>query len=302
MKTRLVGAIVLTSLVLSLAAACSSSRPSQRIRTFSLSSSAPATSTKPVSTGVPHFDHIVVVVEENHGFQQIVDAADAPYLNSLRHAGVLMTRSFAITHPSEPNYLALFSGSTHGVTSDACPLSLPGPDLAGALAAKGKTFIGYAEGLPSSGSPVCSAGSYARKHAPWVNFADVPASASQPMSAFPTDFASLPSVAFVVPNLEHDMHDGTVAEASTWLQQHLSRYASWAQTHNSLLMVTFDEDDYGESNQVSTVLVGAQVRRNATDAEHVDHYSVLRTIEDAFGVARVGKSAQRAPITQAWRT
>ena len=251
---------------------------------------------------VPHFDHIVVVWEENHGFQQIVGSRDAPYFNALISSGVLLTRSFAITHPSEPNYLALFSGSTHGVTNDACPLSFVGPDLASVLTAKGKSFGGYAEGLPNGEPRACKAGAYVRKHVPWVNFSDVPPSASHPMSAFPTDFSHLPSVAFIVPNLDHDMHDGTVAEADSWLDQNLRAYATWARTHNSLLIVTFDEDDSAENNLISTVLVGDHVKAGATDAERVDHYSVLRTIEDAFGTTSLGVSAHRRPISQAWST
>src|SRR6266566_1874502 len=129
--------------------------------------------------------HIVLVVMENHSYGQIIGNSAAPFINQLARDGALFTRSFAVTHPSEPNYLALFSGSTQGVGDDSCPHTFTAPNLAADLAAAGKTFTGYAEGLPAAGSPVCVLGSYARKHVPWANFANVPAAASQPFSRFP---------------------------------------------------------------------------------------------------------------------
>jgi acid phosphatase len=242
----------------------------------------------------------VVVVEENHGYGQVVGSPEAPYLNSLIRTGVLFTNSHALTHPSEPNYLALFSGSTHGLGSDACPVSYSGPDLYSVLRATGRRFTGYAEGLPRAGSTVCSAGSYARKHAPWTDFTDVPAAAGQPLSAFPSDYAALPAVAFVIPDLDDDMHDGTVAQADAWLHSHLGRYAGWARTHDSLLVVTFDEDEQAEGNRIPTVLAGAHVRSGLRSAERIDHYTLLRTVEDAFGTAHAGRSAAVPPVSNVW--
>lgn len=221
---------------------------------------------------------MVVVVEENHAYDQIVGSPEAPYLNTLIRTGLLLTRSYGVAHPSEPNYLAMFSGSTHGLTSDACPLHFAGPDLYSTLHAAGRSFAGYSEGLPSPGSSVCAAGEYARKHAPWTDFADVPATAQQPMTAFPSDYARLPSVAFVIPDLGHDMHDGTIAAADTWLRQHLGGYAEWARTHGSLLVVTFDEDDFGASNHIATMLAGAEVRAGTRSAQHFDHVALFHLL------------------------
>jgi hypothetical protein len=225
-------------------------------------------------------DHVVIVVMENHAASQIVGSAAAPYINKLAGTGAYFSESFAVAHPSEPNYLALFSGSTHGVTDDRCPLSYQGPNLAQQLLSAGKTFIGYSENLPSAGFTGCTAaGGYARKHAPWVNFKKLPASVNQPFTAFPAaDFAGLPTVSFVVPSLANDMHDGTVTAADAWLQKHIGPYADWAMAHNSLLIVTWDEDDTHHGNQIATLFHGPMVKPGVY-SNRITHYDVLRTIE-----------------------
>ncbi|MEO8931334.1 MAG: PKD domain-containing protein [Lacisediminihabitans sp.] len=248
---------------------------------------------------VPTPDHTVVVVMENHSSSQVIGNASAPYINSLATGGALMTQSFAVAHPSQPNYLALFSGSTNGVTDDGCPFSFTTTNLADQLAAAGKSFIGYSESMPSVGYTGCSSGNYARKHNPWVNWPSVPAAANQPFTAFPTDYSTLPAVSFVIPNLQNDMHDGTIAQADTWLQNNLGAYASWAVQHNSLLLLTWDEDDNNAGNQIPTILVGERVHTGSY-AETINHYDVLRTIQDAYGLPSNDLSAAARPITDIW--
>jgi acid phosphatase len=235
---------------------------------------------------------------ENHSYSDIIGSPQATYIKSLAGRGALFTQSFAVTHPSEPNYLALFSGSTQGVTSDACPLQLSGTNLATELASAGGTFAGYSEGLPSTGDPVCSSGKYARKHAPWASFSSLPGTVNQPFTAFPVDFATLPTVSFVIPDLDHDMHDGSVATGDAWLAQHLDRYASWAEGHNGLLVLTFDEDDRSQNNQIATVIVGAHVRVGRYD-EHLDHYRLLRTLEALTGLD-ASQPHPAEPLTDLW--
>jgi acid phosphatase len=242
--------------------------------------------------------HVVIVVLENHSFGEVLGQADAPFLSGLAASGAVLTQSYAVAHPSEPNYLALFSGSTQAVTSDACPLSFTAPNLATSLRAAGRTFAGYSEELPSAGYTGCSYGAYARKHAPWVDFTNVPASANLPMTAFPTDFAQLPTVSFVMPDLDHDMHDGSRAQADAWLRDHLDGYVRWAVTHDSVLIVTTDEDDYSADNRIATLFVGAHIRRGAY-GQRVDHYSVLRWVETMYGLPLLGRSAGAAPVPAA---
>jgi acid phosphatase len=249
---------------------------------------------------VPRFAHIVVAVEENHAAAEILGSHAAPYMNALARTGVVLTRSYAITHPSYPNYLALFSGSTHGITDDSCPHYYGGANLGAQLRARGLSFVGYAQSLPSAGDRACTAGKYARRHVPWADFTNLPRSVNQPMTAFPRDFARLPRLAFVIPDLENDMHDGTVAQADRWLRQHLARYASWATRHNSLLVVTWDEDDKSANNHILGLLAGAHVKPGRYTGR-VDHYRLLRTLEAAFGLPGIGTARHRTPISGIWR-
>lgn len=248
---------------------------------------------------MPQPTHVVVVVIENHAFGEVLGRSTAPFLNGLAVRGATFTQFSAITHPSEPNYLAMFSGSTQGLSSDACPVRYAAANLASALLGAGKTFTGYAEELPWSGFTGCTSGDYARKHCPWVNFSNVPARVSQPMSSFPSDYALLPTVSFVIPNLQHDMHDGTVAQADGWLQRHLSGYASWAHAHNSLLVVTADEDDGSTDNRIPAIIAGAGVKAGQYKQRY-NLYSLPRLIEDMYRLPRLAHSADATPITGVW--
>ncbi|WP_349307896.1 MULTISPECIES: alkaline phosphatase family protein [unclassified Streptomyces] len=264
---------------------------------------ASVTAAPPASAAVspPRPDHVVIVLFENTSQGSIIGNPQAPYFNQLANTGADFTNSFAIEHPSEPNYLDLFSGSNQGVTDDSCPHTF-GTDNEGAqLSAKGLTFAGYSEGLPSTGSTVCTSGRYARKHNPWVNFSNVPSSANKPFSAFPTDFTQLPTVSWVVPDLCNDMHDCSIPTGDTWLKTHLDSYVQWAKAHNSVLITTFDEDDSAGNNQIATIFNGQPVK-TGNYAERIDHFSVLRTIEDMYGLPYAGAAAQATPITDAWTT
>jgi acid phosphatase len=249
---------------------------------------------------VPRLDHIVLAVLENHSFDEVVGRKKAPFLNSLANTGAVMTQSFAVSRPSEPNYLALFSGSTQGLTSDSCPLSYGGPNLASTLQASGHTFVGYSEDLPAAGFTGCTSGGYVRKHNPWVDFPELPSDVNQPMTAFPDHFDQLPTVCFVVPNLDHDLHDGTLAQADEWLHRHLGDYAEWARTHNSLLIVTTDEGNKGSNNHIPTILSGAHIRPGRY-SERTDHYGLLRTILDSYGLTPIGAASTATAITGIWR-
>src|SRR5258708_29514212 len=245
---------------------------------------------------VPSPAHVVVVVEENHGYSQIIGSPQAPYINTLADDGALFTNSHAITHPSEPNYLALFSGSTQGVVDDSCPRSFSAVNLESELTAAHKTFAGYSEGLPSTGSEVCTSGEYARKHAPWTDFSNVPAANNRPLTSFPTNFANLPTVSWVIPDLLNDMHDGTIQQGDAWLQAHLAAYANWAKTHDSLLIVTWDEDEGTGTNRIATIFVGPMVKPG-TYTQYINHYNVLRTIEALYRLPYAGNTASVTTIT-----
>lgn len=250
--------------------------------------------------------HVVVVIEENHAYSEIAGNPSAPYINALMKRGAKFTQYHGVEHPSEPNYLDLFSGWNQGVTDDSSPHTFSTGNLASELIAAHLTFKGYSEGLPSVGYTGVAASwlsfgaSYARKHNPWVNFTNVPSRDNVPLTAFPKDFNQLPTVSFVIPNLANDMHNGSIATGDAWLKQHLSAYADWAQTHNSLLLVTWDEDDQSANNHIATLMVGEMVRPVQYN-QPLNHFNLLRTVEDLYRLPHLGKSTTAAPITGVWR-
>jgi acid phosphatase len=264
---------------------------------------APASAPTGLATAAPASrpDHVVVVVLENKN--EVDVRRQGPYLASLAASGATLTDMHAETHPSQPNYLALFSGDTQGVDDNSCPHTFDGPNLASELADAGYTFVGYSEDLPRPGYTGCTAGGYARKHSPWTNFSSVPAAANQPLSAMPSDYDALPTVSFLIPNLCHDMHDCSIAEGDDWLRQNIDGYVQWARTHNSLLVVTFDESESKDDrdNHIATLAVGSGVAA-AEITERTDHYRLLRTLEDLYGLPPLGHSADTSAIAGLWRT
>lgn len=259
--------------------------------------SGPPVSAAPARS-LPRPAHVLIIVLENHAEQQVMSQPNAPYLRALANTGARFTNSHAVAHPSQPNYIALFSGSTHGVTGDQCPQDLGArPNLAQQLHQAGHSFTGYSENLPGPGYTGCAAGGgYARKHNPWVDFSNVPAASNRPYTNFPTQLSTLPTVSFIIPNLCHDMHDCDVATGDRWARDHLRSYVTWAHTHNSLLIVTFDEDEGTTSNHIPTFLVGPMVKPT-TIAQPIDHYNVLRTIEDMYGLDPLGHARQASALT-----
>src|SRR6266478_10153777 len=209
---------------------------------------------------LPRYDHIVIVVEENKNYEDIVGNTAAPYLNVLVQKGAILSRMFGEEHNSEGNYFWLFSGSNQAVGFEVLvpKVKLTTDNLAAALIAKGLSFKGFSQSLPAIGSeiestpPGCGRCVYARKHVPWISFANLP-NGTTPDSVnlrfddFPGDYSKLPTVAFVIPDQEHDMHNGEPSDSirlgDAWLRVNLDRYYQWAMAHNSLLIVTFDEND-----------------------------------------------------------
>ena len=248
---------------------------------------------------LPRPDHIVIVMEENKSFAQIIGNPAAPYINALSKRGALFTQSHGVTHPSQPNYLALFSGSTLGINSNVCPLEFSGDNLASALREKGLSFTSYAESMPQAGFDGCTYGAYMRKHNPVTNW-KMSTSLNQPFSAFPQDFEKLPTVALVVPDLRNDMHDGSIAQGDAWLKKNIEPYAQWAMTHNSLLIVTWDEDDGSLNNHIATILAGPMIK-SISSAQPINHYNILRTIEEMMGLAYLGESAKAGPVAEVWQ-
>src|SRR6185295_5769417 len=243
-------------------------------------------------TGLPKYSHIVIVVEENKDYDQIIGNPSASYINgTLKAEGADLTQMYAEEHNSEGNYFWLFSGSNQGVGFiDTIPSrTVTASNLGEALIVAKNSFKGYAEDLPEIDSTVTTAGHYARKHVPWVSFSNIPhGETGEPaVDSFnlrfkdfprtPEGYRNLPTVSFVIPNLTNDMHDGAAKKSipvgDCWLKKNLDDYYQWAKKNNSLLILTFDEDSHGgflargltdpadpqmtRRNRIVTILAGA---------------------------------------------
>lgn len=245
--------------------------------------------------------HVVVIVEENKAYGQIVgNVKDAPYLNSLIPRGALFTNSHAVAHPSQPNYMAIFSGRTNS-DGDSCDVDGVPPDannLGGELLKAKYSFVGYAESLPAVGFEGCYAGEYARKHAPWTHFSDIPPQDNRPFSDFPP-YDRLPTVSFVIPNLLNDMHSGSIARGDEWLRTHLAPLIDWALTHDSLVIITWDEDNGTIVNHIPTLMIGEMVKPGQYDTG-ITHYNVLRTLETFYRLPFTGAASTAPPIENVW--
>ena len=230
---------------------------------------------------------VVLVVMENKERGEVIGNHDAPYLNALAHRYAGAPRSYGITHPSLPNYLALVSGSTHGITSDCTDCRVSGPNLGTQLDAAGLDWKAYEEGLPRPCFTGAFAGRYARKHDPFAYFGNRDCRHRVSFTTLQADLASglLPPFALVVPDLCHDMHDCGVSTGDRFLKALVPRLLR-ALGPSGYLIVTFDEGALG--NQIPTIVAGPGARRGAVLPTRVDHYGVLATIEDTFGLAHLG--------------
>lgn len=302
---------------------------------FALHADEPATTPAPAwPKTAPVYDHVVIVLEENKNYEEIIDNAWAPYINSvLRKEGAVLTQMFGEEHWSEGNYFWLFSGDNHGMGfADKMPQHpLTASNFGQQLLKKGLTFLGYSENLPSVGSTVVTAPPppdrtlYARKHVPWVSFSNVPAETSVPFTTFPKDvagFEKLPTLSFVIPNLLNDMHDGSPKDSvplgDRWLKDNIDAYYQWAKTHNSLLVVTFDENDNKAGyrgltnpavvvggadpefrrslqNRIPTIFAGAHIKPGEySEISGLTHVNLLRTFEAMYGLGRSGAQQPNA--------
>ena len=255
------------------------------------------------ASAVPGLSHIIVVVMENHSIGELTGL---PYISGLIRRSTLFTQSFAITHPSQPNYLALWAGSTLGISNDDCPA--PGSpftaeNLGHACEAAGLRWKAYCENLPAPGSPDCETtdGLYRRKHAPWTNFSNLNHLNEVPYTQLASDIArgTLPALAFVVPNMCDDMHDCSTTVGDTWLSNNLPAMISAVGTQG-VVILTCDEDDKRSHNNILTVFAGSGVRAGYTSSTKITHYTIVRTICDALRLNPFALATSETPITDVW--
>jgi phosphatidylinositol-3-phosphatase len=256
---------------------------------------------------VPAFAHVVVIVFENKESTSVLGNAAAPTFNSYARRYANLTRYYGVTHPSLPNYLALVSGSTQGIRSDCTSCVASGKSLADTIEESGRTWKTYAEGLPSPGYLGAFSRRYAKKHDPFAYFPDVANSPQRrarivPLTRLAVDLraGTLPSFALVVPDLCHSMHDCSVGVGDAWLRRNAAPLLSLP---NSVVFVIFDEGSSsirGGGHTVALAL-GTAVRPRSRFAPVTSHYGLLRTIEQAWGLPLLGRSAGATPVTGIWR-
>jgi acid phosphatase len=307
---------------------------------------------------LPVYDHIVIVVEENKDYDEVIGKSYAPYINNiLKKEGANFTNAFGEEHFSQGNYFWLFSGDNQTVGfKDQVPSRTTNPlypfiadNMGFHLIKKGLSFKGYSESLPAIGSVVVKKGAYARKHVPWVSFANIPGGTTVETSSnlrfkdfpAPSEYAELPTVSFVIPNLNHDMHNCyppncmqdteeemmkcCIQKGDEWLSDNIDPYYQWAKKNNSLLILTFDENDNKRGylgltnpmvtvetefcdkskidpeycvdfeNKIVTIFAGAHIKPgDYPEGKGITHINILRTIEAMYGLPKSGRQQPNA--------
>jgi phosphatidylinositol-3-phosphatase len=237
------------------------------------------------ATALPAPAHVIVIVFENKDASTI-NVRSAPAFSALGRRYARLTNYHAVTHPSLPNYLALVSGSAHGITTDCTTCHVRGDSVGDQLTREGRSWFAFAEGYPAGAG-------FAKKHVPFLYFSRG-ASHVRPLSAF--DAQQLPDFSFVVPNLCHDMHDCSVATGDRWLGRFVQPLLSLPDT---VVFVVFDEGVQG--NLVAALVLGEDVRPYAVSKQRVDHYTLLHTIEEMWGLPPLGAAAKAGTIAGIWR-
>lgn len=277
--------------------------------------------TTPAPTSIPKFSHVIVIVLENHEYNQVIgNTNEMPYLNQLAQQYTLLTNFHAITHPSLPNYIAMIGGSNFDITSDCSSCSVNKPSLPDLIEASGKNWKTYQEDMPSPCDSNAS-GNYAKRHNPFLYFQPIYQDEQRcqqhvvPFSDLDKDLLTgqLPDYAFISPNLCNDAHDCALSSADQFLKTTLDKLQkALFLDKNNLIVITFDEGKSTASccglgsqagGKVATILVSPLVKTGFQDDTPYSHYSLLKTIEDSWGLVELGQSSspQTNPILAPWK-
>jgi phosphatidylinositol-3-phosphatase len=259
----------------------------------------------------PAFQRAVVVVFENKDRSTIADDPSAPTFNGYARRYAALTDYHAMTHPSLPNYLALVSGSTQGITTNCYDCTVGAASLADSLESAGLSWKTYAEGLPAPGFVGSGLDRYTKRHDPFLYFRPVLGRPERrrrivPFARFQVDLARrrLPAFSLVVPDLCHDMHNCPVAEGDRWLHRFLPPLLRSPQMRRGVVFVVFDESESKtgtDGGHVFAFAAGAAVRPHSVYARRLTHYGLLATLEANWRLRRLGESANEGPIGGIWR-
>ncbi|MBC5825766.1 MAG: hypothetical protein GIW99_08815 [Candidatus Eremiobacteraeota bacterium] len=266
------------------------------------------------SQGLPHPDHVTVLIMENENYSVLMAAKPAYLINTLKPKSAWFTQAYGVAHKSQPDYFALFAGTTEGLSgggnaTDACPPK-NGPykgDVASESKAHGLTFTAQVENsLPwgqcnstikdPAGTPL-----QVNRHTPWVNFSDVSHSVEHNWATGTTPDVSA-NITFLTPNQMDNMHDSTINYGDNFLSKVVPGIISYDNAHNGLLVIVWDEADNDNTNgggHIATLLVGPMVK-SGEYGQTVNHYDVLRTIEDMKGLNHLGNTGNASAITGVW--
>jgi len=251
--------------------------------------------------------HVVVIVEENKPADSIIGNSAAPYLNRLLKTGALAQNYHALTHPSLPNYIALTSGTTAGISSDCNPSGSKCranvPNIADTIEQSGHSWKEYAEDMPTSCN-ASNAGLYAVRHNPFMYYPGITSDSTRcashvvPFSQFSRDLSGhLPDFSFITPNLCNDMHNCSVQTGDAWLAQQVPlilKSAAFTRQH-SLLVITWDEGEAGD-NRVPAIFAGPAARPGYTSGARYSHYSLLHTLEVLWNLPPLTQNDRSAPV------
>jgi len=268
----------------------------------------PQSTSPPSSSPDPSlsFGHVILLVEENQNYSEVIGNPSVPYLNSLASQYGLATQYYANTHPSIGNYFMLTTGRIE-TNNDSLPIMVSDDNLARRLTAAGKSWKAYAEALPTVGYIGGDAFPYLKHHNPFAYLSDVVNDSSQtknlvPFSQFAADLASgsLPNFSYIVPDALDDAHDGSLAQADAWLQQNLAPLLSSTQFQNDgLLIITFDEADGRDSTHggghIATIVVSPKAKRQFQSQTFFQHESTLRLILSSLGISSFPGASASAP-------
>ena len=260
--------------------------------------------TAPPAGKLPNFDHVYIVIFENKEYSSVVGSSSAPYINSLIAKYGLATNFTTERPPSEPNYIALTSGSTQGITDDGI-YNLGVNNLFDQITASGRTWHSYQQGYPgacftgSSSKAVVDgdgkSGAYVRKHNPAISYTSISGNSSKcaNISSFANFDPAAANFEFITPNMINDMHDGTVADGDNFLKAFLPRITGSAAFNNSLVLLTFDEGstNVGGGGHIMTVAITPTMPAGYKDTCAYTHYSMLRSIEQAWGLPVLGNAS-----------
>ena len=277
----------------------------------------PAPTPTPTAGGtLPNFSHVFVIVMENEESTAIVGNGAAPYINGLATSHGLAARYYAVSHPSLPNYLALTAGSTFGIASDCTGCYVNATNIADQVESSGRSWKAYMESMPSS----CFVGDaypYMQKHNPFIYYNDIRTNATRcaghvvPATQLSADLASgtVPNFAWITPNMCNDMHDCSIASGDAWLARVVPGIlASSAFADGGVLFITWDEGSSAAGccsnaagGQVATLVISPNGVSGLRSTVNETHYSLLRTVEDAWGLSALGQAGNAVAMREYFR-